>query len=219
MFEYSGVRFSWLGHACFKVKGGGVTLYFDPYEIAEGELADLILVSHSHFDHLSPADLSKISTSETVIVAAAPKAQFSGVKAREILTVKPGDRVEVKGVAVEALPAYNVNKFMAPGRVFHPKEEGGVGFLITLTGVRIYHTGDSDLIPEMENLQPDVVLIPVSGTYVMTAEEAAEALKKIKPKVAIPMHYGAIVGSRNDAERFKSLAPPEVNVVILEKET
>ncbi|MHC1586566.1 MAG: MBL fold metallo-hydrolase [Candidatus Hecatellaceae archaeon] len=219
MYKYGEVEFTWLGHDCFKVKGGGLTLYFDPYEIAGGEPADLILVTHEHYDHLSVNDIAKISTSETVVVTTPQgKPQLSGLTLKEVVTVKPGDRVNVKGVEIQAVPAYNVNKFKAPGVPFHPKEEGKVGFLVTLAGVKIYHAGDTDKIPEMEGLQPDVALIPVSGTYVMTAEEAAEALKLIKPKVAIPMHYGAIVGSRKDAERFKQLAPPEVQIVILEKE-
>jgi len=219
LYKYGEVEFTWLGHDCFKVKAAGLTIYFDPYEIKGGEPADIVFASHGHFDHLSPGDIAKISTGETVVVTTpSSKPQLSGVKLKEVLTVKPGDRVEVKGVEVQAVPAYNVNKFMSPGRVFHPKEEGGVGFLVTLAGVKIYHAGDTDLIAEMEGLQPDVALIPVSGTYVMTAEEAAEALKKIKPKVAIPMHYGSIVGSPEDAEKFRQLAPKEVQVVILEKE-
>ena len=219
MFRYGEVEFVWLGHDGFRVKAPGLTLYFDPYEIGGGEPADLILVSHSHFDHLSPGDIAKVSTSETVVVTTPQgKPQLSKVKLKEVLTVKPGERLTVKGVEINAIPAYNVNKFRAPGQVFHPKEEGGVGFLVNLAGVKIYHAGDTDNIPEMEGLQPDVALIPVSGTYVMTAEEAAEALKRIRPKVAIPMHYGAIVGSRRDAERFSQLAPKEVKVVILEKE-
>jgi L-ascorbate metabolism protein UlaG (beta-lactamase superfamily) len=219
VFKYGEVEFTWLGHDGFKVKAGGLTLYFDPYEIGGGEPADLVFASHSHFDHLSPSDIAKISTSETIVVTTpSGKPQLSGVRLKEVLTVKPGDKLEVKGVEIQTIPAYNVNKFMAPGRVFHPKAEGGVGFLVTLAGVKIYHAGDTDLIAEMEGLQPDVALIPVSGTYVMTAEEAAEALKRIRPKVAIPMHYGAIVGSRKDAEKFRQLAPKEVQIVILEKE-
>ena len=219
MYKYGEVEFTWLGHDCFKVKGGGLTLYFDPYEIAGGEPADLILVTHEHYDHLSVNDIAKISTSETVVVTTPQgKPQLSGLTLKEVVTVKPGDRVNVKGVEIQAVPAYNVNKFKAPGQPFHPKEEEMVGYVITLEGVKIYHAGDTDKIPEMEGINPDVALIPVSGTYVMTAEEAAEALKLIKPKVAIPMHYGAIVGSRKDAERFKQLAPPEVQIVILEKE-
>ncbi|RLI29770.1 MAG: MBL fold metallo-hydrolase [Candidatus Hecatellales archaeon] len=219
MFRYGRVEFTWLGHDCFKIKGEGLTLYFDPFELADGEPADLILITHEHFDHLSPSDVAKISTEETSIVTIPQAASnLSGVKAKEIVKVSPGSRVTVKGVEIEAVPAYNVNKFRAPGVPFHPKEERKVGFLVNLAGVKIYHAGDTDVIPEMEGLQPDVALLPVSGTYVMTAEEAAEALKLIKPKVAIPMHYGAIVGSKADAQRFQALAPKKVQVVILEKE-
>ena len=218
MFEYKGVQFTWLGHACFKVKAEGKTIYFDPYELRDGEPADIIFITHSHFDHLSLEDLSKIASEKTIIVVSEEgKPQLAKLKVKEVKSVKPGDKITVDGITVEAVPAYNVNKFKAPGQPFHPKEEGMVGYVVTIGSVKIYHAGDTDKIPEMEGLNPDVALIPVSGTYVMTAEEAAEAVKLIKPKVAIPMHYGAIVGDKKDAERFKQLAK-EVQVEILEKE-
>jgi len=216
-YEYQGVRITWLGHDGFRITTEDKTIYIDPYEIKGGPQADLILISHDHFDHLSLDDIKKISTEKTVIIAAENcRGKVKGVKSREIKYVKPGDRVEVDGITVEAVHAYNVNKFRSPGVVFHPREYNGVGFVVGVKGVRIYHAGDTDSIPEMQGLRPDVALIPVSGTYVMTAEEAAEATQRIEPKVAIPMHYGAIVGTEADAERFRSLAKCEV--VILQKE-
>jgi L-ascorbate metabolism protein UlaG (beta-lactamase superfamily) len=119
-------------------------------------------------------------------------------------------------VGVEAVPAYNINKFREPGQVFHPKEDGKLGFVLTMKGVRIYHTGDSDNIPEMRGIRPDIALVPVSGTYVMTSQEAVEAVASIDPKVVIPMHYGAIVGDRKDAEALQKQVNCEVKV--LEKE-
>ena len=216
-FKYDEVEITWLGHAGFMISHRGNIYYIDPFKIKPKEKADVVLVTHEHFDHLSLEDLRKIVKPETYLVAPENcrdklKLLGSGI----IKLVKPGDRLEVKGAKIETIPAYNVNKFRAPGVVYHPKEEESVGYVIELDGVRIYHAGDTDFIPEMRNLKVDIALVPVSGTFVMTAEEAAEAVNTFKPKVAIPMHYGAIVGDKSDAERFKKLA--EVDVVILEKE-
>ena len=217
MLEYSGLKIYWLGHSSFKIKNSTV-IYFDPYQIPKGEVADLVLVSHEHFDHCNPDDISKICGKDTVIVA--PKICTTcllGIDVKEVVYVKPGDVVERKGVKMEAVPAYNVDKFRAPGIVFHPREDKRVGFIVEIGGVRIYHAGDTDLIPEMSEVRADIALLPVSGVYAMTPEEAARAAEKIKPKLAIPMHYGAIVASRKEAERFKALSL--VPVEILEKET
>jgi len=216
MFEYKGLKISWLGHDCFKIKDRR-TIYIDPYRIRGGERADIILITHEHFDHLSPEDISKIVSPDSVIVAAAIcRSGLSSMKPKELKLVRAGESIEALGVKVEAAVAYNVNKFRAPGKVFHPKDYGGVGFIMELDGVRVYHAGDTDHIPEMKSLKVDVALIPVSGVYVMTAEEAARAVADIGPKVAIPMHFGTIVGGRRDAERFEQLAKCEVH--ILEKE-
>ncbi|MEJ2746167.1 MAG: MBL fold metallo-hydrolase, partial [bacterium] len=166
-----------------------------------------ILVSHVHYDHCSPSAIERIRTADTVIVTNSECAKKFKANVR---IIAPGQSIAVDGVAVEGVAAYNVNK------PFHPRGEGGLGFVITLGGRRIYFAGDTDLIPEMAAVKADVALLPVSGTYVMSADEAAEAVKRIKPAVAIPMHYGSIVGSGSDAARFKQLS--EVPVEILEKE-
>ncbi len=216
-FKYGEVEISWLGHAAFLVKHGDTLYYFDPFKIEPKGKADVVLVSHEHFDHLSTEDLRKIVKPETELVAPEVcRDQLRMLGSGVIKLVKPGDVIEVKNGKVEVVPAYNINKFRAPGVVYHPKERGGVGYVLEVGGVRIYHAGDTDFIPEMKNLKVDVALVPVSGTFVMTAEEAAQAVNTFKPKVAIPMHFGAIVGDRSDAEKFKELA--EVEVVILEKE-
>lgn len=217
MFEYSGVRISWLGHDSFRIKDSK-TIYIDPYQIRGGEPADILLVSHEHYDHCSVEDARKIVTSSTVVITTQDsKESLSALKVKEIRIVKPGDKQVVYDISIEAVPAYNVNKFRTPGKVFHPKEDQKVGFILSLKGLRIYHGGDTDLVPEMKDFKPDLALLPVSGTYVMTAQEAAEATKILKPKLAIPMHYGAIVGSKRDAENFKRLASCQVE--ILTKET
>jgi len=130
----------------------------------------------------------------------------------------PGTKTEVKGVTIETIPAYNLNKFREPGKVFHPKADGRVGYIITLDKARFYHAGDSDATPEMKAVDVDVAFLPVSGTYVMTAPEAADAAKVMKAKVVVPMHWGAIVGSKADAESFKRLVAGTRTVEILEKE-
>ena len=126
--------------------------------------------------------------------------------------MRPGDRLTVKGVDIEAVPAYNVNK------EFHPKNAEMLGFIVTIDGVRLYHAGDTDFIPEMNGLKVDIALLPVSGTYVMTADEAVQAAQAIELKVAIPMHYGAIVGEKSDAENFRGQLAGKIEVVILEEE-
>jgi len=216
MFEYNGVKLTWLGHDAFRIEDGQV-IYIDPFEIKEGAKADLVLISHEHDDHCSIADLKKVVTSNTVLVAhAQSKTALSKLQVKEIKIVKPSDKLTLGSVTVEAVPAYNTNKFREPGKFFHPKEDGKLGFIVTVKGVRIYHAADTDHISEMKNMVPDIALLPVSGTYVMTAKEASEAAASIKPKIAIPMHYASIVGSVKDAEEFKKLAKCEVK--ILEKE-
>ena len=198
----------WLGHDSFRLKGEKV-VYIDPWKLAAGaEKADVVLVTHDHSDHLSQDDIAKISQADTVVVA--PQVVASKLGSKPIV-VKPGDKIIAAGVSIEVVPAYNTNK------KFHPKSAGHVGYIVTLNGKRIYHAGDTDLIPEMTQIQCDVALLPVSGMYVMTATEAAEAANTIKPALAIPMHYGDpdVVGTRNDAEQFKRLA--QVPVEILDK--
>lgn len=216
MFEYRGVKISWLGHDGFRIKNSK-TVYIDPYVMETGENANIILISHEHFDHCSPGIIKKIVTPNTTIITTAlVKRQLSGTKTKEIRGAKPGEKILVDAVSVETVPAYNLNKFRSPGQPFHSKQEEMLGFIVTINDVRIYHAGDTDSIPEMEGMNVDIACLPVSGTYVMTAEEAAEAAGRIKPKIAIPMHYGSIVGDESDAERFKKLAACQV--VILEKE-
>jgi L-ascorbate metabolism protein UlaG (beta-lactamase superfamily) len=204
----------WLGHDSFRIDGEGVVIYVDPYRLKEGPKADVILITHDHGDHASPEDVAKIRKEDTVIVTIAQAAEkLSG----EIRIVKPGDELTVKGVAIKAVPAYNVNKFRSPGVPFHPQAAGYVGYVVTVKGVKIYHAGDSDLIPEMKDLRPDVALLPVSGTYVMTAEEAVEAAAAIGPQVAVPMHVGEGIGSLSDAQRFMEKASVPVIILSIEK--
>jgi len=201
-------KIAWLGHDSFRVDAGK-TVYFDPYQIQSGPKADLILISHDHFDHCSPEDVARIQKPKTVILTEKDSAKkLKG----DVRVMKPGDSLVVEGIKVEAVPSYNMDKD------FHPRKNGWLGFVVEVEGVRIYHTGDCDFIPEMKSLKVDIALLPVSGTYVMTAEQAVQAALAINPKLAIPMHYGAIVGDEQDALRFKKALAGKVEVQILSKQ-
>jgi L-ascorbate metabolism protein UlaG (beta-lactamase superfamily) len=192
----------WLGHSSVMIKSGKV-IYIDPWKLkGSPEKADLVLISHSHGDHLSPADVAKVSKEGTVVVCPADCSGFKAV----VLTVRPGDKVQANGIPVEAVPSYNTNK------AFHPKANNWVGFIVTVDGKRIYYCGDTDFIPEMKQIRADIVIVPVGGTYTMTAEEAANAVNAIKPELAIPIHYGDIVGSVKDAEKFAKLSSVPVKI-------
>lgn len=209
MLELNGITITWLGHDSIKIEGDNKVIYIDPWKLTDAGPADadIVLVTHEHYDHCSPSDVAKVSKKGTRIVTTADTARkLKG----DVMVVKSGDTVEIDGVTVEAVPAYNTNKS------FHPKNSNWIGFIVTVGGnKRIYHAGDTDRIPEMDDFKVDVALVPVSGTYVMTAEEAADAVNRMKPKIAVPMHYGAIVGTEADAERFKTLVSDDIEVRIL----
>jgi L-ascorbate metabolism protein UlaG (beta-lactamase superfamily) len=194
-----------IAHDTFRIAGSKV-IYTDPYKVSKSDEADIVVLSHEHFDHLSVDDLKKVCFPGTTIVASPLcKEGLAGVKVKDIHYIDPGGKHKVGSVEIEALPAYNINKFREPGHPFHPKGEKRLGFLIRMDGTTVYYAGDADFIPEMKSIRCDIALLPVSGTYVMTAEEAAEAAAAINPKIAVPMHYGAIVGSEADAQKFKAL--------------
>jgi L-ascorbate metabolism protein UlaG (beta-lactamase superfamily) len=204
MMKLLNLEFTRIAHDTFKIKGSR-TIYTDPFKVTARDEADIVLLSHDHFDHLSLEDLDKVIFPGTTIVASTLcKEGLKDLKVKQIRFLDPGGKITVGKVEIEGHPAYNVNKFREPGHVFHPKGKG-LGFVITMDGTRVYHAGDTDFIPEMNGIAVDIALLPVSGTYVMTAEEAAEAALAIHPKIAVPMHYGAIVGSEADAFRFKAL--------------
>lgn len=212
MVNYKDINISLLGHDAIQLNHKGLVIYIDPFRL-ESEIHDVdyVLISHEHFDHCSPEDIKKIIKNSTIIIASKQceslLEQFNNKK----LFFNPFDMHDFGDVQISAVPAYNVNKYRDPEKkiVFHPKEDNKLGFLITINGTTIYFAGDTDLIPELNNIICDVALLPVSGTYVMTAEEAAKAAKILKPKLTIPMHYGVIVGSEEDAIKFQELADNE----------
>jgi L-ascorbate metabolism protein UlaG (beta-lactamase superfamily) len=187
-------RIHWLGHASFRIEDGATTIYIDPWKLGpSAPKADVVLITHAHADHFSPDDIAKIAGAGTVFVAPADVA--AKLAGKKVVTVKPGESVDAGSVKVTAVPAYNLNK------PFHPRSNNWVGYVVTLsTGQRIYHSGDTDAIPEMAALKVDVALMPCGGTYTMTAADMAEAANLFKPAVLIPMHWGDIVGSQADAE-------------------
>jgi len=196
----------WLGHDCFKIKSeNGTILYTDPYKIKNNEPADLILVTHDHYDHCSPEDIEKIRKPDTVIVTCTDcKQKLKG----DVRAFRPDELTTIRDIEIETVPAYNI------GKDFHPKSRGWLGFVFRVDQRRMYLAGDTDLIPEMGELNDiDIAFLPVSGTYVMTADEAARATDIINPKLAIPMHYGTIIGSRSDAERFKEQCRCDVEIL------
>jgi L-ascorbate metabolism protein UlaG (beta-lactamase superfamily) len=216
------IELNWLGNSGFVIKNSKV-IYIDPYNIKEdSSKADLILITHSHYDHCSVQDMNKIIQEGTKIVVTADAqskiTRFEMPIRMEV--IEAGQELIFEKVKVLAVPAYNMDK------PFHPKDEGWVGYVIKVDNVVIYHSGDSDKIPEMQKLtghgQSDkefVALLPVGGRFTMTAEEAADAAKLIKPSLAIPMHYGSISGGEEDAREFVELCEEfGVKAKILEKE-
>lgn len=205
-FELNDIKIEWLGHASFRItdKKENIVIYIDPFKIDTNIKADLILITHSHYDHFSLQDIEKIRKDSTLIYA--PK------DCDNIFTiVEPDMSLEYRGIKIETYPMYNISK------PFHPKNKKWVSYVIKIREVSIFHAGDTDLIQEFYSLpEITVALLPVGGTYTMDYQEAAKLCEIIKPKYAIPMHYGTIIGSLEDAKRFKELAKA-TQVIILNK--
>ncbi len=199
----------WLGHSAFRIEDGITQIYIDPFKLpANTPKADMIFITHAHFDHFSAEDIAKIRKEGTMIVA--PKDVASKIGEGTVAVV-PGQNYTIGNLKVKTVLAYNLDK------KFHPKENNWVGYIITLsTGQKIYHAGDTDFIPEMRTIITDIAMLPCGGTYTMTAKQAAEAANIFKPKVLIPMHWGDIVGSKTDAEQVKKLFKGETVIKTLE---
>ncbi len=221
--EIGGIKIAYLGHSGFLIKNEK-KIAIDPYNISDAaaaEKVDLILITHSHYDHCSIKDMQKLAKKGTIIVVPADaQSKITRIDDVEMQIIEAGDELAFGGIKISAIPAYNVDKD------FHTKADGWVGYLIKMENVIIYHAGDSDKIPEMQKLSgygkegnEFVALLPVSGKFVMTAEEAAEVASLINPSVAIPMHYGAgVAGTIEDAQRFAKLCRDiNIKAEVLEK--
>jgi len=202
-----GITVKWLGHASFEIEIDGKLIYIDPYEGRYDRKADVILVTHSHFDHCDTSKISKVRKADTVIVAPEDCVRRIG---GDVKSLKPGESIEIDGVTVTAVEAYNYKRFRSPGVPFHPKGLG-VGYLITAQGKTIYHAGDTDFIEEMKGLENvDLALIPTGGTYTMDNAEAAEAVLSFKPKKVIPMHRWD-----TDPQEFKRAVQSKLDIEVI----
>ena len=204
-----------LYHSCIKINKEKI-IYIDPYHIDKNyNDADLIFITHDHYDHYSEEDIDKVKKQDTVIVAPEElltKLLRKGFRQDNIITVEPYDVDMELGIKFEAIPAYNTNK------QFHPKENGWVGYIIEIQGIKYYIAGDTDITEENRKVKCDVTFVPVGGTYTMDFKEAAMLINEIKPKIAIPTHYGSVVGTKQDATDFIKLLHPEIKGIILMKQ-
>lgn len=203
-----------LCHSSIKINKEKV-IYIAPFKIDKNyNDADIIFITHDHYDHYSEDDIEKIKKNDTVIVAPEElltKLLRKGFRQDYIITVTPDEQDMVEGIKFETVPAYNTDK------QFHPKENEWVGYIIELNGYRYYIAGDTDITEENKKVKCDVAFVPVGGTYTMDFKEAAFLINEIKPKIAVPIHYGSVVGTKQDAEDFKRLLHPEIKCEILMK--
>ena len=193
----------------------GVIIYFDPFKIEKNfNDADIIFITHNHYDHYSEEDIDKVKRQDTVIVAPEDlltKLLKKGLEKHNIISVKPNENYTVKGIKFSTIPAYNINK------QFHPKKNEWVGYLLELEGVIYYIAGDTDITEENRKVKCDVAFVPVGGTFTMDYKEAAELINEIKPKIAVPTHYGSIVGEKEDGANFSRLVNFDTKCEILMK--
>ncbi len=194
------------------IKADGKIIHIDPFMAEQSpEDADIILITHDHHDHFSPADIAKTANKNTTLVVPEnmrEKAEAVKELVGGIVCVKPGESYDIHGLEFETVPAYNTIK------PFHPKKAGWVGYILKTGGKRVYIAGDTDATEEAKAVKCDIALVPVGGTYTMNAKEAAELINEIKPEIAVPVHYGGIVGGKKDGEEFARAVGGGVKVVI-----
>lgn len=198
-----------LTHSSIKITGTH-TIYVDPFRILDDPHdADIILITHDHFDHFSPEDIARIIKSDTTLVVPKKMDKLAAdIACGLLVTVEPGERKQLGGIVIETVPAYN------PLKPFHLKGSGWVGYIVENDGVRIYIAGDTDITRESKEVSCDVALVPIGGTYTMDAKKAAELVNIIRPKAAIPTHYGSVAGSKEDEEVFRKQVDPSISVEI-----
>jgi L-ascorbate metabolism protein UlaG (beta-lactamase superfamily) len=201
-------RFTWFRQSAYLWKGDGVSVYIDPWGVTTEEKADVLFITHAHLDHFNMEDVDKVVKDGTKIFAPRDVAnELSG----DVTPVAPGDSVEVGGIRGQVVHAYNV---VEQRLEMHPRANNWVGYVLNLGDNSYYHAGDTDHVPELEAIRADVAFVPIGGTYTMDVPEAAGLVKAITPKVAVPMHYGFVVGEVGDADLFRERARP-VQVEIL----
>lgn len=204
-----------LCHSSIKINKEKI-IYIDPFKINKSfNDAEIIFITHSHYDHYSEEDINKIKKKDTIIIApkdVTEKLLQEGYKRESIITVEPNKEYKVEGIKFETVSAYNIDK------QFHPKENEWVGYIIELQGIRYYIAGDTDINEDNKNVRCDVAFVPVGGTYTMDFKEATNLINEIKPKIAVPIHYGSVVGTKQDAINFIDLVGPEIKGEILIKE-
>ena len=189
---------------------GSKIVYIDPYKISEAVCdADIILLTHSHYDHFDEASLKNVIKDDTAIICPFEVSKpLSDMEVQaDVMSMEPGTSTAVKDVQIETVPAYNKDK------KYHPEDKGWLGFIVTIDGVRYYAAGDTDAVKELNDVECDVAFVPVGGKYTMNAEEAAGLINKIKPKYAVPTHYGSIVGKAADADTFAENVNEGISVV------
>jgi L-ascorbate metabolism protein UlaG (beta-lactamase superfamily) len=205
-----GVNIKHLGHATFRIESGEV-IYIDPFNLKVDDKADVILITHSHFDHCSIKDIKRLVKNGTeIFVTPDCQSKLNHFDKVKVNLVHPNKSYSLGSLKIDTVPAYNLNKS------FHPRANDWVGYIITVNTKRIYHAGDTDFIPEMKTLKDiDIALLPIGGMYTMDVDEAAAAANSFKPKVVIPMHYGAIEGTSADPNKFASQLDKSIKFVIL----
>ena len=207
VLEYGGIKVEWVGHATFRISYNDLVVYIDPYIVDPNPpKGDVILVTHDHFDHCDADAIATFSSDSTKFVVA------EACRRKGAAVVKPGDFVEIEGLGIEAVPAYNI------GKPFHPREKNYLGYLVRFGRTTVYHAGDTDVIPEMEELKGrvDIALLPIGGKYTMDDREAVRAVELIEPKIVVPMHYNFLPGLEKDPNVFKDLVGERAEVVIME---
>ena len=204
-----------LCHSSIKINKEKV-IYIDPFKIEKNyNDADIVFITHDHYDHYSEEDIDKVINENTIIIIPEElltKLLRKGINKNAIITVEPNEKCMVQGIKFETIPAYNTNK------TFHPKENGWVGYIIEIKGVRYYIAGDTDITEENRRVKCDVAFVPVGGTYTTDFKEAAQLINEIQPKIAVPIHYGSVVGTKQDATDFIKLLNPSIKGIILMKQ-
>ena len=203
-----------LYHSCIRMNKEKM-IYIDPYHIEKSyNDADMIFITHDHYDHYSEEDIDKVRKNNTIFIVPENllnKLIKKGINDENIITLDPGDAENIDGIKVEAIHSYNIDK------PFHPKENNWLGYVIEIDGVRYYIAGDTDITEENKKIKCDVAFVPVGGTYTMNFSEAAQLINIIKPKIAVPIHYGSVVGTKQDATDFIKLLYPTTKGIILMK--